>query len=237
MIFLKKSKPTVNNTWFNEKKLTPNGLFDHVLLCNLDRRNDRLNFATEQCERVGIKFERIQAVDGSNENWQKKLSFTITDKQTLFDSGTAALNETLRNVLKRAIDEKWESFLWMEDDVKFAESFSALFEIGVKYIPDNWRIIHSGDCTPWVSHAAIDYNGVRHGVSKIINHIPNMHFTALRKSVFQDYYDGLVKKPEEAIDRIYSINMHDGGYAFFPPIVFQEKKKITSDLSDFNDLS
>lgn len=224
MIFLKRNLPQSLPTWIQNKLLTPNGLFEHVLLCNLDRRQDRMKWSAEQCEKIGIKFERIKAIDGADKEWQKKLSFKVTNEHKLGDSGTAALNETMRTVLIRAITEKWESFLWMEDDITFTDGFLTWFNIGVKKISNDWKIIHGGN---FVNDEALNCDKYKNTVIKMARRFNNTHFIAFHNSIFKQYYENLVKSPEYPIDRLYP---YDNGYIFVPPIAYQEKTLI-SDLS------
>ncbi len=222
MIFLKNKIPN----WTKNKPLTPNGLFDHVLLCNLSRRPDKLKWAINQCKKVDINFEKIEAIDGQDEKWRNKLLFSCSNY------GVAALNETMRIALKRAIDEKWESFLWMEDDVAFTKSFSIFFQIGVKKIPDTWEIIHGGvDYMKAKGEINIFDTYIGNNiVSKMSQHTFLTHFIAFKNTIFQKYYNVLLENPEKPIDSMESIEIYRNGYIFVPPIVLQEKKEIIPDL-------
>ena len=134
LIKFKKSSPV----WTEGKTLTPNGVFDKVVLINLDRRPDRLAHAVEQCEKVGIQFEKVSGIDGQSKEWQETLS---AEKQLVHGVDScrhAANNANLRGVLQRAITENWKSFLWLEDDVIFSDDFNGRFSRNIRYVPDDW---------------------------------------------------------------------------------------------------
>ena len=216
-LFFKKNKPP---TWTQGKALTPNGVFEKVILCNLDRRPDRLDHATKQCEKVGIEFERISAVDGSDINWRSENK----NFRNMKSWGALALSHTMLSILKNAIEEKWDSFLFMEDDITFANDFSENFKSNIKYVPDDWKIIHCGDDVP------VKGSFVRGNIRKLGGHLYTTNFVAFRNTFFHQYYHNLLEHGH-AIDEPKSLDICNtrSFYMFLPPLAFQ-MKSLKSDI-------
>jgi hypothetical protein len=236
MIFLKK-KPLP--TWLEGKNLTVNGVFEKVLVCNLDRRPDRLAWVTEQCKAVGIEFERVVAVDGRDEKWREKLTFPVLQNRPDAGEpyGVAALNETMRNTLQRAIKEQWQSFLWIEDDNGFFRNFNTRFARGISGVEDNWRVVHGGAIFGKITYKQIiwyspeDHDHSMGDAKKMTSPWCLCNFIAFNHSIFQEYLEELSAHPEKAIDW-FSFDTSYGCYVFVPALVYQERGVLKPDLSN-----
>lgn len=109
-----------------------------AVVINLDTRADRMARFNSMLARVGWPFaapERFSAVDAGRcavpEDWG-------------WPSGAWGCMQSHRMVLERAIVEKSEPLLVLEDDVYFLEGFGAHFSEFMQKVPDDWQQIMLG---------------------------------------------------------------------------------------------
>lgn len=125
--------------------------FDKVVMINLDSAKDRLALATENCERVGIEFERVRATPG-----RSKFVKMNEEPYEGWNRNAAALAYTTAKIIKRAKKEKWKSVFIMEDDVSFIPiNFEGIFKTAFRGLPDDWDFFHLNSThekpSKWVS--------------------------------------------------------------------------------------
>lgn len=112
--------------------------FEHIYLINLERRPDRLEAATKQLQSMGISFERIQAVDGDN------INFELTTSAHAWNKNSAALAMTTLNILKDAKEKGYKSILIFEDDIEFTYNAKYLLSKVKGLKNDEWDMLHFG---------------------------------------------------------------------------------------------
>lgn len=102
-----------------------------IFVINLDRRTDRLEYMSQQLQKVGLEFERISAVDGnlvndpeSSQHWAAPL-FTPQTKGAL---GCYLSNKKIWQIMVR---DNIEQALILQDDATFRDWNSALVEINL----------------------------------------------------------------------------------------------------------
>jgi GR25 family glycosyltransferase involved in LPS biosynthesis len=98
-----------------------NDYFKNPIVINLDRRTDRLEQFNKQAEELGIKYERLQAVEATDPVLGCKLSHI------------AALNKYDSQVI----------FI-LEDDAVFVDNFAEVFTQAVDNLPDDWDMVYLG---------------------------------------------------------------------------------------------
>ncbi len=91
--------------------------FDAIYLINLDKRTDRLAYATEELGKYGIPFERYRAI----EHYKGELGIYLT----------------LYSLIEKAYFEGKEQIIVFEDDVKFISDPNEWFDKMIDYFPNN----------------------------------------------------------------------------------------------------
>ncbi|MFT4652809.1 MAG: glycosyl transferase family 25 [Patiriisocius sp.] len=120
----------------------------NVFLINLSRSKDRLAHSAKQLNALGIKFERLEAVDGANltyeqihRNYDKAANIKRYKKN--LSAGEVACYLSHRQAWKRIIDDNLDYAIILEDDavvdISFIDLHAALSKL------QNWdyiRIAH-----------------------------------------------------------------------------------------------
>jgi GR25 family glycosyltransferase involved in LPS biosynthesis len=115
-----------------------NDYFDKVLLINLPSATDRLKKAEENCDKVGIKFERWEATSG-------KEDFIVMNKEAYqgWNRNASALAYTTLKIVEKAKQEGWKNVFIMEDDVDFISSnFNSILKTAMEGLPEKWDFFH-----------------------------------------------------------------------------------------------
>ena len=136
-----------------------NEFFDKAYLINLPQSTDRLKRAIINCERVGIEFELIEAIDGTNEE------VIINGKQHEgWNKNAAALSLTTLKIIKDAKEKGYKNIFIMEDDIDFIKSkFNLILTRALSALPEDWDFFHlnvKNETKPlWVSNCLIKLGG------------------------------------------------------------------------------
>ena len=115
-----------------------NDIFEQVFVINLKRREDRLKTITNKLNKLQIKFEIVEAIDGSLLEPDKSIGNGYNHK------GVAGCALSHRKVASIANERNLKNYLVIEDDCEFPENFNELFECYIKQIPKNWDLIYFG---------------------------------------------------------------------------------------------
>jgi GR25 family glycosyltransferase involved in LPS biosynthesis len=132
-----------------------NVYLDKVFIINLRRRPDRLENIILQCDKLGIKYQIFDAVDGYTEEnlkkYQEYVAKPLTDpmeikknKKLICSPGALGYLYTWKALLLYAIKHGIESFLSLDDDIIFHKKFHEKFQNAIMKIPKNWKIINFG---------------------------------------------------------------------------------------------
>lgn len=119
-----------------------NKYFDQTFLINLDKRTDRFESAKIECDRIGLPFLRVSAIDGSVKNFNLIDVSHAEERKILYSNGAAGLNLTVKKILEYSLDENYESVLILEDDVMFHTNFISLVSQWFNEIPHDWELIY-----------------------------------------------------------------------------------------------
>ncbi len=139
---------------------TINSVFDKVYVINLDRRKDRLIAISQKLIRLGIHFERIEAVDGYTEENIKQFSEYFNrpfddekahelekskKRKILMGPGAIGILKSYKNLILDAKENELKRILVFEDDAlfikKFNEKFDGFYEETVNI---DWKILALG---------------------------------------------------------------------------------------------
>ena len=101
--------------------------FDAIFLVNLAKREDRLLAFTEDAEKYGIPFTRIEAIEDTQ--------------------GARGLRDTMKGIFEQAISQNWDNILVFEDDADFpisTEDFNHTMNEVINQLPENYHICFLG---------------------------------------------------------------------------------------------
>ena len=209
--------PLPKTKFFGVSK-TINEFFDKVVLINLDRRPDRLASATAECEKIGLKFERVAAVDGN----------TLPEKPN-FTRAVSALNMTVAQIMRRAISENWQSLLIIEDDIEFVAGANTIFYEQIRHVPTDWSMLYLGAfyaigrTTGESLQEPIKGNIVR------VRKASGGHCFGFHHSLYLEMAE-MLERPGTVSDRCDHFHTRQRSYGFMPPIAYQ-KEGVFSDIT------
>ena len=102
-----------------------NDYFDAVYVINLDRRTDRMEKLDSQLKDLGIKYERVSAVDGKELGIKPQTAGKLSHQKVI-----ANLNG--------------QKALILEDDAYFVDNFQEKFDEVMDYLPEDWDVFYLG---------------------------------------------------------------------------------------------
>ncbi len=112
--------------------------FDKVVLINLKRRKDRLEYSLGELKRINWPFNTPELVEGIDGQLEKlPIGFT---------GGLGALGCSLSHIkiLEKAIQDNVENLLILEDDIVFEDDFAKRAESFLSDLPDDWDALMFG---------------------------------------------------------------------------------------------
>jgi GR25 family glycosyltransferase involved in LPS biosynthesis len=194
-------------------QLKINELFDNVFVINLKRRPDRLKTITEKLNDLHIKFEVIEAVDGSLLDADKSIGNGCNHK------GVAGCALSHRKVAALAKERHYKNYLVIEDDCEFSEDFNELFNFYYKQLPKDWDMIYFG------GNHQLQPTAVNVNVGKL-QHTYTTHCFAINQGAYNniiEFVGDSVEKLKEPIDvTLTRIQKQGKSYVFKPHLVWQE---------------
>jgi GR25 family glycosyltransferase involved in LPS biosynthesis len=164
-----------------------NNYFDKVYVINLDKRKDRLKACKKEFKKIGAKFERVSAIDGST------LDIEIENPKGLrWNKNAYALALTTIKILEEAIEKGYNNILIMEDDIEFHPLFDIIGKRVLGTIPENYDLAFLG-----YTHtmAPIRYNGYWQKMNAAFS----CHAYAVNKHIM-NFYLSLLKNLDAPID-------------------------------------
>ncbi|GAL83404.1 glycosyl transferase [Sporocytophaga myxococcoides] len=165
---------------------------DHVYLINLDERTDRLESATNECNKIGLPFERVSAVNGSALNLTVQ-SYSAFD-DLYWNAGAYGLLLTTLKILKDAKVKGYKSILILEDDVFFKPEINDLADLYFPHLPNDWQMILFG------AEHCLKPSKYKGNLS-LARYSFCLHCYAINHIIF-DYYIHLLEKQNKQIDLI-----------------------------------
>lgn len=199
-----------------------NNLFEHTYLINLDKREDRLKDATIECDKVGLSFERISAIDG------RLLNLDIIEykgyREVAWNSAAMGLLETTINIIKDAKKNNYKSILILEDDIEFHPQINMILEEHFHEVPSNWEMIQFGS-----QHIKSPKSIGRRFA--MLRGAYCLHCYAVNESVY-DLYLELLEKRDKQIDWITAYDIHPRNKSFCISPNFAYQKASFSDIAN-----
>ena len=192
--------------------------FDKVVMINLDSAKDRLEKATENCERMGIEFERVKATPGRS----KYVKMNRTPYEG-WNRNASALAYTTLKIIKKAKKDGLKNIFIMEDDVDFINSnFEAILKAALSKLPDNWEFFHLNSTheytSKWVNSCLHRLGGAWCCQAYAVNH-----------TIYDEYIKQL-EKFDMPIDNI-TMKLHKfrgNSYCTVPDIVLHEAGRYST---------
>ena len=186
--------------------------FDAAYCINLDRRKDRWDKVQKEFKKINLNnVTRISAVDGA-----------LEPPSSILPGAVGCLKSHL-NVFEDAKKNEYDSFLLLEDDVQFSNTFHEQFDIIVSQIPKNFEMLYFG---------SNPHTGSRQEISPNVNRITYTyaaHAVIFRKSCYDDIINSLSGPITVPCDVHYGRNqvVHTS-YSIKPPLAWQR--------ADFSDI-
>lgn len=197
---------------------------DHTYLINLKESTQRLASASEECRKIGLPFERWEAVNGKKEGLIAK-PYPGVDR-CYWNAGAAGLVKTTSQILENAIRKGYRRILILEDDIEFSPDANRVADESFHLIPKDWQMLQLGS-----QHCKKPEMISRHIVR--IKFAFCLHAYIVNENVFK-YYKWLCDQMEKQLDLITAEDIQPFGhcYAIFPNIAFQ--KPSYSNISERN---
>lgn len=115
-----------------------NKIFEKIYVINLKRRRDRRVLCSQKLEKMGIIFQYIDGVDGSDSRYDTLCSMILKKKDTWIKSrGAIGLLMTYKVIMEDALEKKYNNILILEDDINFHKQFEYLLQKTTKNINFN----------------------------------------------------------------------------------------------------
>lgn len=112
---------------------TLNNFFEKIYCINLDRRTDRWEHACNEFEKIDTHVERFSAIDGLTLEYDG-------NKVSLPELGCMMSH---LNIIKQCKNDNVKNVLIFEDDIKFSDNFSSIFDETIDRIP-YWDMLYFG---------------------------------------------------------------------------------------------
>ena len=185
--------------------------FSKTYLINLDRREDRLKAAKEECDKIGLTYDRFSAVDGN------QLSTKISRPTQYWNQGALGILISNLKIILDAKKNNYESILILEDDIEFNINTNSIVESNFTDIPDDWETIFFG------SNNFKKSIPITENIHKITGAYA-LHCYAIKNTIYDLLID-LLSKPFQPVDVYIANNIHSRGksYCFRPPVAYQKE--------------
>jgi len=115
-----------------------------VILINLTESRARLEHSQHELARVGLTFERLEAVDGRKMSKDELEKTTIWDKSAFFkplSPGEVGCYLSHIAAAEKIVRENWPYALVLEDDFRLTPHFSDIISLVLRDAPKEFHII------------------------------------------------------------------------------------------------
>lgn len=125
----------------NSYEYSINTYFDMIYVINLKRRPDRLDNVLKRFKTHNItNYKVFEATDGAlHPHYRTYLQKGFTDTPGAFGVLVSAMR-----LLLDAAKNKYKRILILEDDVVFDDDFQNQFNVRIKKIPQDWKMLYLG---------------------------------------------------------------------------------------------
>lgn len=186
-----------------------------IIYINLKHRADRRDFMERQLSKLGIPYERFDAIKVTSESLTQPGGehYKYIDRARFrgIDPGRVGVWLSFYFIHKRALKESWGNYLILEDDCELKGGWLEMLNeyVNEKKIPDDWDMIRS--C--WESHETkVEKFKSGHRLGKFAdenshNISGGAHFTFCRGDSCQKIIDLMDADHIMAQDAVYSTHM------------------------------
>ena len=185
--------------------------FDSALCINLDRRQDRWKLSQKEFKKIGLEnVERISAIDGDTIP-------TVGDLKP----GANGCRLSHAKAFAFAKQKNYKSFLLLEDDIEFHQSFNELFNFMSPRIPQDWDILYMCANPATGTRREIDNN-----IFKVCG-VYAAHCVIFKETVYEIALNNLITNYIQSDLTYGEIQKQYNAYVLYPHLAFQR-----SDYSD-----
>jgi len=136
-----------------------NEYFDEIYIVNLKRRPDRLVKVGKKFFDLGIKFNVVEATDGSEPEIQNAFQAYHNcpiggenahaleksyNRKMISSAGAWAYLLTYKRILNKAQEMNARRILCFDDDVVFHKEFNKIIDGSVQSVPQDWKLLYLG---------------------------------------------------------------------------------------------
>ncbi len=123
---------------------------DKIIYINLSLRDDRRKFMESQLRKINLPYERFNAIRPTQDDIKKGGKYYEYWLRGNCNTGTLGVYLSHYSIHKKALKEKWNNYLLLEDDVIIDKNCLQQLNkyLNEKIIPDDWDMVRS----LWGSH-------------------------------------------------------------------------------------
>lgn len=130
--------PIIKYSYINLNKFV-----DNIYLINLERRTDKLEKVSKKLCKLNIKFEKFNAVDGSNIKIRDEWIQCLEKGSRITSPGAYGCLLSHLQIIKNAKQENFKNILIFEDDIIFHKEFNNELR-KLNSVPNDYSIIYLG---------------------------------------------------------------------------------------------
>ena len=117
-----------------------NSYFDKIFVLNLERRPDRWSKISEKLNKLGINFEKFNAIDGNNLEFDN--SNFVEGRGMIENQYALACLRSHKNIIKLSKERGYKRILIFEDDVLLSKNFEVHLQ-KLRNLQD-WKLLYLG---------------------------------------------------------------------------------------------
>lgn len=145
----------IENNKFNLeefRKIHPNTYFDNIYIINLKKDIEKRERIIRIFNKYNIKCEFFEAVYGKEVPDLKKY---YKENTNLKSPGQYGYSLSMIKILEDAIEKNYKKILVCDDDIILKKNFLYEFDLNIKSIPYDWKVLFMGLSGPWSFHEKI----------------------------------------------------------------------------------
>lgn len=192
---------------------TINSFFEHVFYPNLNRRPDRREAIESQLTSLGIKAERIIAIDGQELDFDPFVNEKSVDRRPI-SKGDIGCTLTHLAMCEIAKERGYKNYMVFEDDAEFDNDFLSLFDTCISQLPDDWDMVYLG------GSIIVQPTMVTKNIGRC-RRTYTSHAVAFRETIYDDLIQGWGAKDERIDLVLWSLQKDKNCYMTLPKMVYQ----------------
>jgi GR25 family glycosyltransferase involved in LPS biosynthesis len=123
-------------------------MFDRQFIISLQRTKAKLSVTQDHLSRQGIVAEPFDGMDGSITGLETRWQYEVDNPRTGYRIGPRTVNLYLSHYMlwKCCQYTSGDSFLVLEDDVRFDDDWRDHIGVALANLPSNWDLLYVGSC-------------------------------------------------------------------------------------------